>query len=328
MTIYSNILKQAWQITRRYKFLWFFGVFAALLGNGGEYEILMRFNNSDAGAGLFPVWQRAMETGFLSKNIFANIGRLFVEDTLSMIFILLLFLIIVAIFIFLVWLAVISQTALVDGAAAAIAKKKYDFRDGMDMGIKRFWPVFSLNILVKAAIYIVFVLLGLPVVFSLAQGASLTASFIYIISFIIFIPLALVIAFIAKYAVAYCVIRGQKFNQALSHAWQLFKANWLVSFIMAVILFLINLLISLAVILSILILLIPFLFLGYVFFYIASLVGFWLVVGLAFIFFLGLIILAGSLVAVFQTSSWTLLFLELERKNSVGKIVNKVMGNF
>ena len=46
MTLYRDIIKEAWQITWRRRFLWFFGLFAVLLGNGGEYEIL--FQNFDA----------------------------------------------------------------------------------------------------------------------------------------------------------------------------------------------------------------------------------------------------------------------------------------
>ena len=44
MSFYRNILKQAWKITWRNKYLWWLGIFAALLGNGGEFEIL--FNNA------------------------------------------------------------------------------------------------------------------------------------------------------------------------------------------------------------------------------------------------------------------------------------------
>ena len=40
--LYRKVLKQALFITWRAKFLWIFGFFAALLGNGGAYEILFR----------------------------------------------------------------------------------------------------------------------------------------------------------------------------------------------------------------------------------------------------------------------------------------------
>ena len=46
ITLYRDIIKEAWYITWRRKFLWFFGLFAVLLGNGGEYEILIQNINA------------------------------------------------------------------------------------------------------------------------------------------------------------------------------------------------------------------------------------------------------------------------------------------
>jgi hypothetical protein len=36
---YRPILKKAWHIAWRFKYLWFFGLFAALLGTGGMYNV-------------------------------------------------------------------------------------------------------------------------------------------------------------------------------------------------------------------------------------------------------------------------------------------------
>ena len=38
-SIYRSILKQAVNIAWKFKYLWFFGLFAALAGNGGIYNI-------------------------------------------------------------------------------------------------------------------------------------------------------------------------------------------------------------------------------------------------------------------------------------------------
>ena len=40
--LYRPILKKAWQITRKFKSLWFLGLFAAIFSGGGEFEILSR----------------------------------------------------------------------------------------------------------------------------------------------------------------------------------------------------------------------------------------------------------------------------------------------
>ncbi len=40
--VYRPIFKKAWEITKQNRFLWIFGLFAALAGNGGIYEILFK----------------------------------------------------------------------------------------------------------------------------------------------------------------------------------------------------------------------------------------------------------------------------------------------
>jgi len=321
MPFYRNILRQAWSLTWRNKYLWWFGIFAALLGNGGEFEIL--FNNAGANPGqaLFPAWQRIASTGVFSGQTLANIGNLFRHDTLNMIFVLTVCLIALAICLFLIWLVIVSQAAIVNNSAAAIKQKKHAFKDGLDSGMLNFWPVLILNIIIKAAIYVLLVAISLPAIFS--QG-NFNANLFYIIALVIVVPVAIILSFIMKYAVAYVVVNKSKVMPAIKQSCRLFKRNWLISFEMAVILFFINLLVGLAIVLTILILAVPFLFLGLIFYYSFSMVGSWLIVILAFASFLFIIISAGAALAVFQISSWTGLFLELEKKSGVSKLVRMV----
>ena len=66
MPFYRTILKQAWSLTWRHKYLWWFGIFAALLGNGGEFEILFNNVGANPGQALFPAWQRIISTRFFT----------------------------------------------------------------------------------------------------------------------------------------------------------------------------------------------------------------------------------------------------------------------
>ena len=40
-SLYRDILKKSWQITKKYFYLWPLGLFVSFLGNGGEYQILI-----------------------------------------------------------------------------------------------------------------------------------------------------------------------------------------------------------------------------------------------------------------------------------------------
>lgn len=321
MPFYRNILKQGWRLTWRNKYLWVFGIFAALLGNGGELEILFNNLGGDPGQTLFPSWQRIASTGVFSWQTYANIGNLFRDDTLNTMILLVVALVVLAVFIFLVWLVIVSQAAIVASSAAIIKQKNNTLRDGLDAGMLNFWPVLVLNIIIKVVVYILLIAISLPVIFS-QDGFS--ANLFYILALIIAVPAAIILSFIMKYAIAYVIINKSRVGQALKQAGQLFQANWLISFEMAVILFFINLLIGLAVILVILTLAVPFLFLGLILYYALAAVGSWLIVTLAFSSFLLIVVVVGAALAVFQITSWTSLFLELDKNRGVSKLVRIV----
>ncbi len=321
MSLYRNILSRAWQITWRSKYLWFFGLFAALLGNGGELEVIFRGFSGDMSQGLFPALRRFAETGIFSKQAIANIGQLVLEDPISLFFVLAVFLILVILICFLIWLVIVSQAALVNNSANIIAGKNHDFKQGIEAGMKKFWPVLGLNLLIKIIIYLVFVLLSLPVIFSIGQSSFIKANLLFVISFLIFIPVGIVLAFIIKYAIAYVVIKGSQFLEAIKLGCQLFVKNWLISLEMAFILFFINFLVGFCLLLLFLVLAVPFLFLALIFAQSALYFNFWVIIVLALILYLSIIILVGAGLAAFQISSWTGLFIELVSRGGMSKIV-------
>lgn len=319
MFLYRNILSQAWKITWKNKYLWFFGIFAALLGNGGEYEILAQGINGDEG--VFPALKQIFESGVFSKQTYLNLQQIMQNDPWSLTIVLVSGLVILILLAFLIWLVVISQAALVNNSAAMINRKKVSFRDGLENGIKNFWPVFNLNLLLKIAIYVLLALFSLPLFMGINKLGVIASNFLYIIAFIIFITLAIAFSFVVKYSTGYVVIKSSPFSQAVKQGWNLFVENWLVSIELALILFFINFLAGFGLIVLILAFAIPFLFLALVFYYIFSLVGFWIIISLAMLFLLFLVIAVGSALATFQISSWTNLFLELDKRGGTSKII-------
>ena len=322
MSMYRKIFKEALRATWRNKYLWFFGLFAALFGTSGDYEIVSRLFTGDAGTF---AWRTFVETNVLSLKSFSAISNFMVEDPLSFILTIFVGLFLLVLTIFLIWLAIVSQTALVTNAAALSAGKKSGFKEGVEAGNKNFWPVFGLNVFNKVLISIIFLIIGLPL--ALSAGNSIVAyNFFYLLVFIIFVPVAIIVSFIVKYAIAYKVIKNKSLFDSLQLSWNLFVENWLVSAEMAFILFIINFFYGLAVLLLMLILAAPFLFLALIFYYLTSFVGFWLVASFALILFFILIVLAGSYIAAFQIYAWTSLFVELTGRGATAKIVRLAKG--
>src|SRR3989339_171008 len=109
---YTNILKQSWDITWKNKYLWFFGLFAALLGNGGDLDIIVRGFDHDNKFFMFG-WQQFSQTGIFNKNIFANIALLSVKEPLTLFLSLGTLLIFTFMVGFLIWMIISSQIAIV-----------------------------------------------------------------------------------------------------------------------------------------------------------------------------------------------------------------------
>ncbi len=337
MPLYRRILSQAWKITWHHKYLWFFGLFAVLFTSGGEYEVFVRIFSGNINEPVLPGLGRVAETGIFSRQGIEGISRIAADDPLTLLKVGLILLVILVLFIFLIWLSVISQTALVKNAASLTGKKitpiappkagavsgkiaSNNFSSSVLKANEKFWPVFGLNVINKAAIYLAFVLVSLPIVLA-AGGTSAIIKSLYVIAFIVFVPVALALSFIFKYAIAYVVIKGNKFIDSIMAGWLLFIKNWLISLEMAFILFFINFMAGLLIVLIVLSLFIPFLFLALVVYQLASAVGFWIIITIAFIALLAIIVLSGAILSTFQISSWTTIFTELVNKGGVSKIV-------
>ena len=312
MQLYRNILKQGLKISWQNKYLWFFGLFAALLGNTNEYEILFGGLSNETGQNFFAGFSRIAETGIFSKQSLSGIGQIMAENPLSLLLLLIIGLVMLALSAFLVWLMIISQAALVNNSAKIITNKKHNFQNGAVSGMKNFWPVFGLNAISKFVVYLVFALLGLSFIATLKP--------IYIFIFIIFIPIAIALSFMIKYAIAYVVIRGSGFKDSIKQGWQLFARNWLISLEMAFLLFAITFLVGFALIIVFGSLNTIFAFLTVVFGKFLPAFGFWLFVVIRSLFILAITVFIGAILTSWQIASWTGLFIELTGKGGTSRI--------
>lgn len=319
MFLYRNILKRALKLTWRFKYLWFFGLFAFLIDNGGEMEVMLRGFNFNMDDGLLASLKDFASTGVFSFSALSNLGSLLKSDPLTVFIGLAALLIMLVLGLFLLWLSVISQAAVVNNTANDIAGKDHNFQEGVQSGIKNFWPVFGLNIVLKIIVYLIFVLISLPVISSYVNDSQ--TSMLFIALFMVFVPIAILLSFIFKYSIAFVVIKDEEFVDAIKHGWQLFVDNWLVSLEMAFILFFVDLLYYLLLFWAILILSIPFIFIFGLLSNLAILYNPGLLISFAILTVLLVVIISRAIISTFEISSWTGLFVELTGRGAVSKIV-------
>lgn len=318
MFSYRALLKQSFLATWKYKHLWLFGLFAAIVAGSGswEYQLLTQNLNQNLIDGSYSFFSQFVTAVDLLKSFCLGFVELFKYDfwtILNAFTVLLLSLILMVTFI---WLAVVSQSALVDDAKKILNTKKKEvklsFRESLTKVSPYFLPVLGLNIIAKILVTFIFVIISLPLLLMAISDTWLLAT-VYIILFVLFIPLSMALSLVIKYAIAYTVLEEKSFVASLNHAWKLFINNWLVSLEMAIILFIINFLASGVIIVILSLFLLPLLLLGFM----IQASG---LVTLVILIAIVVIALFGSALVTFQIISWTKLFLSLKEDYVVAKL--------
>jgi len=316
---YRDILKRSFVIVKKYKFLWFFGFFAAFLGAGGEFNTVYR-NYSGIGEtseGIFGL--QSLYQGGIFWSLYNNIETFFITYPWQAFF---LFLIIAVIFIVVVWLAIVSQVALFDTANKIAKNKKVNYSEGYSAGNKHFGSVLLINIIVKVILYGLLVAIATPLLsWFLLRGNIWGGILFVILLFFCFVPISIIVSFIVKYAVAYIVIKEQRAGQAVKLGWQLFKKNWLISIEMALIILVLGIAAGLIILIAIGLASVPFFLIAIAALFFGSSTGFYVAVVLGVVTWFVIIAILGSAYVAFQYTAWTLLFLELVGDKARSKLM-------
>jgi len=317
---YRSILYQAWKTTWKNKYLWYFGLFAVLLGNSGGMETIIQLLSQQNDTGFYAGLKAYIATGIFSATGAQGFWHFMTTDPLSFIILITVFLIFIVLGVFLLWLSVVSQAALVNNSARSATGKEHDFKHGLQIGIEKFWPTLGLNIVIKIFVALIVFLVSFPVMLSMGRLSLTFTNSLFIILFVIFVPVVICVSFILRYAICYVVIKDQKIKEAVKNGWKLFIANWLISIEMALALLLINFLVSVALVLIFLLLSIPILFLAFVFARLSFIFMFWAIIFIALICFFSLIVFIGASLTTFQTAGWTSVYIQLIGKGGKSKL--------
>ncbi len=321
-SVYRPILKIAWQIMWKAKYLWWLGLLAALIGPGNAINIVVdNFSTMSDVNTTLPKLKLLHEGGFL-EGVAGRIKDLFVNlDVYSII----LMIILLALFLFILWLAVASQVGLIQGGYKEYRKQPSDFVTAFRAGKQSFWPALLINILGKALIQGILFLVGLPLAFLyLYQSGEGWQTVFTILAFIILIPLAVIVSFIIRYALMFLVIKKEKVWLAIASAWKLFIKHWIVSLEMAILLFLVNLAFGIVMILSAIVLALPLSLLLYTFYVLK--VGGVIFAGVIITLVLVAVLMfwLGALLSVYQSVAWVIIFDRLTESQVYSKLVRMV----
>jgi hypothetical protein len=229
----------------------------------------------------------------------------------------LLFLILLAV---LAWLSVVSQGALLSAVAAEEERKRPNLQTFFQRGMRSFWPLLGLNVLVRLAVGLAVLLIAallLPA--ARIEDPRLVAG--AIAAFILLIPAAYLAITVAFFAALGVVRFRESLGEAIRRAWLLVRRNWLVVVETSALVFLIDALVAVLIAIGGAILAIPFFLLFLLATLSKSVIIFWSL-AVIFILLLSLFILAVASAAVtFHYAVWALLAERLRKGEATAKVL-------
>ena len=317
MIRYGDIIKQAWRITIKSRWLWIMGLFAAMLSNIGQYNSLLNAFDGGGWARFLNSLSNYWHSGLLLVNSALHNPLLFVSGLLGLI-------IIVALLFF----AINSQILLVQKIQTSIKSEGKKSLPAPKMSfwqqIKTNWPTFWLT--TGIIISIKFILLVTLVIVSLSMASAylirqpIISIFVYILFVLFFLILIWLVGMWGRYWL-FLFLSDKKSGWAApaKKAWKMLCENLLPSLEMFIIIILINILVSLVWIFIIGLLAIPYSLLSLLLIRYLSFSEVLLTLIAEILLIAGFMVVIG-IITVLEYSLWLSFIDKLSNKKIVAKI--------
>ena len=325
MFSYKKFVIAAAKIVIFNRYLWFFGFFTALFANSGVFQ---RIYTNDS-AGLLQNWQRLQSTGIFAFDSIRAIGALAQADPVGIALRLMILLAVFILAVFIFWLAVVSQGALIRGVSAIYANKKINFNTALQSGRKTFWPVFFFRALEKALMVSLLFAAGNFGVSALANGADMLPRLGYLALFLAALAAVFAVMLVTRYAMSAAVIEDKRWLESLSRGVDILRRNVLVSIEAGAVIFITNVGLGLVALMALAAAAMPFILLLFAFYALAFAGGvqFILVAGTVVLF--GFVAVAGAVLAAFGDALWTIFFVHVSKeklRNHVSNLLAILLG--
>lgn len=286
---YLEIIKKSFQIVRKNRYLWWLGFFMAFSGGS-----IWMFNFSSSGENnpqdLEKVWN------FISAN-------------LNWIIPLIIFLILL--FIFLMILGTFARAGIIKATEKIEKKEIFGFKEAMIEGKKYFWKFFFLGAILSVVLFLILAVMAVPIILLFIAKSYVIGGILTFIAILIFIPLAVIFAFIKIYGQIYLILGKISLKASIENAYRLFLKNILKSLIMALIFIPLSILMSFAVLSLAIMLVIIFGIPGVLLFLVLKTTGIIIAAGLAALAFIFLVLVISSFFQSFSQIIWVLFFKEI-----------------
>jgi len=299
---FGAILSRAWKITWENKVLWIFGLLAAM-GNGAA--------GGGGGAGGGDGGGRDFGPGGLELPPSA---RRFVESPDPRIIAIVIGVICVLVLIALVLfvLSIIGRGGLIGGVRLADDNGRVTFGEAWRVGLRNFWRVFLIGLIVGVVVIGLVLILLVPGIFFSITIIGLLCGLPLIFAFVV---AAIVLGIVAYFAQIAAVVEDLSVTAALGRAWEVIRANLGDIIILGIVLIVAQAVIGVVIALPVIVTLIPIVFavIGFINESQNMAVGGLIVAGLCFVAYLPVLIVLGGVLETWITSAWTLAYRQFIR---------------
>ena len=307
---YGDIIRDAFRITLRNRYLWFSGFFAGG-GTGFNYS-----GNLPSGGGNFNPdnWQRS---GASLSGLTSQVGQGVLGNVALVVGIVVVVLLLALLFIF---LAILSQGALADSVAAIDRGEGRRFGSTFASGMGNFWRVLGYIVVFFLVALGLLLVIGIPVAlliggtFVATQSVGirvLVAVVVGLVAILLFIVVFVSLSIIGQYALREIVVRGERVLGSVGSGYGLFRRNigrslllWLIHLGLSIGIGIAFILVALIFALVLALPAIGLFVAGYS-------TGGWIAGGIALLIFIPLFLVATGAIGTFSHAYWTLAYLRL-----------------
>lgn len=212
-TNYIDIIKKAWAITWKNRFLWWFGAILAL-GSGIGMLDWPRFESD-----IVPEHQKQAFFLFFEKHF----GWMIMG-----------FLLAAAIILAIIIFSIIARAGLIRSIEKIIEKKSANFTCGMNEGKMFFWRILGLEIVIAASLMITILILSSPIVLLFANKDYRGGIILAVFAVIIFVLFLILWMFIRIFSHLYIVLGNLGVFSSIGNSYTLFKNNLARSLVMMI----------------------------------------------------------------------------------------------
>lgn len=284
---YWEIFKKAWQITWNRKYLWWLGLFAGS-GMGFGFNFPSDFSDKTTSNG----W-RDHVAAFAENHLSLIIG---------------IVLLVILFFVSLELFKIFAYCGLIKSLLGTDNRKIENFWNALREGKSFFARILSIRIMFAFLVLALVIILALPAIFLFSAHAYWLGGITALMALLIFFPALIAISFTSQYGIFYVIGSDLPIRYALEQGYKIFVKNIGSSIIMSLLFFPVNILAGLVIIIPVMILAIVLVFFGFMFYWMFSTLGLWIIGIPAVIIFIALLLLFRSIFSVFCNSAWLLFF--------------------